>query len=348
MTQPIRKAVSLLSGGLDSLLATKLILDQGIHVEAINFYTGFCHSGHTSGIRNNKKSKPKRNDALWSAEQLGIKLHIIDIVDDYKDIVINPKYGYGQNINPCLDCKIFMVKKAFEWMHENDFDFIFTGEVVGQRPKSQRKETMPIVSKRSGAEDRLLRPLCAKLFEPTLPEREGWIDRDKLLNLSGRSRKPQIAMAKDYNFEDFAQPSGGCCVLTDPSYSIKLQDMWQTRGEKNYDLDDIILLKVGRHLRPNPNYKLIIGREEGENNFMEGYRKQFPHMRIQSHVGPLSLIEGDIPDDDLEYAASICARFSAGRNDPTVTVTYHPVDGYVQEFVITPMPTDDINQAWYI
>jgi len=157
-----RKAVALISGGLDSMLAAKIIQDQGVHVEGINFYTGFCHSGHTSAIRNNKLSKPKRNDALWVAETLGIKLHIVDIVEDYKNIVINPKHGYGKNMNPCLDCKIFMVNQAKNWMEENGFDFIITGEVVGQRPNSQLKHKMPIVSKQSGAEDRLLRPLSAK------------------------------------------------------------------------------------------------------------------------------------------------------------------------------------------
>ena len=172
-----RKAVSLISGGLDSMLATKVIMDQGIHVEGINFFTGFCVEGHTHAIRQKDRNKQKRNNSLWVAEQLGIKLHIIDVIDEYKDIVLNPKHGYGQNMNPCLDCKIFMVEKAaaWAWMEENDFDFIITGEVMGQRPKSQRKATLPIIARESGAEDRLLRPLSAKNLDPTLPEREGWV-----------------------------------------------------------------------------------------------------------------------------------------------------------------------------
>src|SRR3989338_10573234 len=168
----MRKAVALISGGLDSLLAAKVIMEQGVHVEGLNFYTGFCVEGHTHAIRKHNQTKRKRNNALWVAEQLGIKLHIIDVIEDYKRIVINPKYGYGKYLNPCLDCKIFMVQRAKIWMEENHFAFIITGEVIGQRPKSQRKACMPIVSKQSGAEDRLLRPLCAKLLEPTLPERE--------------------------------------------------------------------------------------------------------------------------------------------------------------------------------
>ncbi|MCH8106565.1 MAG: tRNA (5-methylaminomethyl-2-thiouridylate)-methyltransferase, partial [Proteobacteria bacterium] len=153
-----KKAVALISGGLDSLLAAKLIQDQGIHVEGINFYTGFCVEGHTHAIRKKDRNRVKRNNALWVAEQLGIKLHIIDIIEEYKDVVINPKHGYGANLNPCLDCKIFMVRKAHEWLQKNDFDFIITGEVMGQRPMSQRKNTMPVIPAESGAEDLLLRP----------------------------------------------------------------------------------------------------------------------------------------------------------------------------------------------
>ncbi|HIE55861.1 MAG TPA: tRNA (5-methylaminomethyl-2-thiouridylate)-methyltransferase, partial [Chromatiaceae bacterium] len=172
--QYAKKAVALISGGLDSLLAVRVVQEQGIEVEGINFFTGFCVEGHTHAIRKKDRKKAKRNNALWAAEQLGIKLHIIDIVEEYKKVVFNPKYGYGANLNPCLDCKIFMVKKAKEWMETHDFDFIITGEVVGQRPKSQRRDTMPVVQRDSGIGDLLLRPLCARNLPPTLPEREGW------------------------------------------------------------------------------------------------------------------------------------------------------------------------------
>ena len=137
------KAVALISGGLDSMLAARVVKEQGVHVEGLNFYTGFCIEGHTHAIRKKDRRRVKRNNALWTAEQLGIKLHIIDIVEEYKDVLMNPKHGYGANLNPCLDCKIFMVNKALQWADEHGFDFIITGEVIGQRPKSQRKETMP-------------------------------------------------------------------------------------------------------------------------------------------------------------------------------------------------------------
>ena len=342
------KAVALISGGLDSLLAARVVMEQGVHVEGINFFTGFCVEGHTHAIRKKDRSKPKRNNALWSAEQLGIKLHIVDIIDEYKDVVINPKHGYGSNLNPCLDCKIFMVNKAREWMQAKGFDFIITGEVIGQRPMSQRKDTMPVIARDSGADDRLVRPLCAQNLPPTLAEKEGWLDRDKLYGFSGRSRKPQMALAKEFGFEDYAQPAGGCCFLTDKQYSVKLADLWSTRGKREYDLDDIMLLKVGRHLRPRPHFKIIVGREEGENRFLEGYRKRFVHMIPTSHTGPLVLLDGEITPDDIELAARLTARFSQGRDAAQVTVEVKPIGGTSQTLEVAPLPVAEIPADWYL
>jgi len=272
----------------------------------------------------------------------------VDIIDEYKDVVINPKHGYGSNLNPCLDCKIFMVNKAREWIEANGFDFIITGEVIGQRPMSQRRDTMPVVARDSGATDRLVRPLCAKNLPPTLPEQEGWLDRDRLYGFSGRSRKPQMALARQFGFEDYAQPAGGCCFLTDRQYSVKLADLWRTRGKREYDLDDIMLLKVGRHLRPRPNFKLIVGREEGENRFMEGYRKRFVHMFPTSHSGPLVLLDGETGPADIELAARLTARFSQGRDAERVTVEVHDREGVSQSLEVAPLPGDQIPDEWYL
>lgn len=343
-----RKAIALISGGLDSMLAAKVILQQGVHVEGLNFYTGFCVEGHTHAIRKRDAAKPKRNNALWVAEQLGIKLHIIDIVEEYKNVVLNPKYGYGTNLNPCLDCKIFMVGKAKKWLEENGFDFIITGEVIGQRPMSQLKAKMPIIAAQSGADDLLLRPLCAKNLAPTLPEREGWVQREKLHNFSGRSRKPQFALAKEAQITDYAQPAGGCCFLTDAKYSKKLADLWQSRGKREYELDDIMLLKIGRHLRPSENFKIIIGREEGENNFLSGYRYQFISLQSTSHNGPLALIDGEPSAEDLHLAARLVSRFGAGRDAEKVTVEINSRDGSVWPLEIQPFKHDEIPNEWYI
>ncbi len=347
MTQQ-RKAVALISGGLDSMLATKVVLDLGIHVEGINFYTGFCVEGHTHAIRNKHQARPKRNNALWVAEQLGIKLHIIEVIEEYKNVVLNPKHGYGQHMNPCLDCKGFMVRKAHEWITENGFDFIVTGEVMGQRPMSQRRDTMPVVARESGANDLLLRPLCAKHLAPTRPEREGWIDREKLLDFHGRSRKPQIALAAKYGLNDYAQPAGGCCFLTNEQYSHKLTDLFAARGKRDYELDDIMLLKVGRHLRPRPNFKVIVGREEGENNYLEGYRHQFTHLRTVSHSGPLALVDGDASDADLELAAQIVARYSQGREANQVSVSITRVGETARIVEVVPFAQDAVPQEWHV
>ena len=345
-TQP--KAVSLISGGLDSMLATRAIMDQGVHVEGINFFTGFCVEGHTHAIRNRDRQKPKRNNALWVAEQLGIKLHIVDVIEEYKDVLLNPRHGYGQNMNPCLDCKGFMVSKAYEWIQQHDFDFIITGEVMGQRPMSQRKDTMPVVQRESGAGDLLLRPLCAKHLPPTRPEREGWVERDMLLGFNGRSRKPQMALAQQYGFTDYATPAGGCCFLTDKSYSEKLVDMWQHRSSRDYQLDDIMLLKVGRHLRPRPHFKMIVSREQGEGKFLEGYRKQFLHLRTHSHAGPLVLIDGGVSEDDIYLAARITARYGQGRDADQVEIEVISPDEQHQMLQVRPLAQDEILPEWHV
>jgi len=344
-----RKALALISGGLDSMLAAKAVLEQGVRVEGINFFTGFCVEGHTQAIRKADRDKPKRNNALWVAEQLGIPLHIEDVVEEYKRVVTNPQYGYGANLNPCLDCKVFMVGKAREWIEQHGFDFILTGEVIGQRPKSQRKATMPVVAEDSGASDRLLRPLCARNLEPTLPEREGWVDREQLFGFHGRSRKPQMELARRWGIEDYSQPAGGCCFLTNPQYSAKLQDLWSHRGTREYELDDIMLLKIGRHIRPREHYKLIVSREEGETRFLEGYRKAFPHIRTISHSGPLTLVDGQPDDSDLEFAARVSARFGQGRHAERVEVEIVPPHGgRARRTEVEPLAEGEVPQEWYV
>ncbi len=342
-----RKAVALISGGLDSMLAAKVIKAQGIYVEGINFFTGFCVEGHTHAIRQRDWNKPKRNNALWVAEQLGIKLHIIDIIEEYKNVVINPKYGYGANLNPCLDCKIFMVGKAKQWMETNGFDFIITGEVIGQRPKSQRKDTMPLVARESGAEDLLLRPLCAKHLPPTKPEREGWVDRNRLYGFYGRNRKPQMELAKAFGLTDYAQPAGGCCFLTDVNYARKLADLWRVRGDKRYDLDDIMLLKVGRHIRPKPEFKLIVARDEGEARFLSGYKNRFLHLYPVNHADPLALVDGCPSEADLTLAARIVARYSQGRAAGEVEVKAITAKGE-RTLHVAPFPPHEIPAEWML
>ena len=343
-----RKAAALVSGGLDSMLAVRVIQEQGIQVEGLNFYTGFCVEGHTHAIRRQDQAKQKRNNALWVADQLGIRLHILDVVEEYKDVVLNPRHGYGANLNPCLDCKVFMVRKASEWMVGHGFDFLITGEVVGQRPMSQRKDTLPVVQDESGIGDLLLRPLSARRLPPTRPEREGWVDRSRLLDLHGRSRKPQMALAAHYGLRDYAQPAGGCCFLTDAQYAVKLADLWRSRGERRYELDDIILLKVGRHIRPAPHFKVIVAREEGEGNFLHGYRKQHIALRSVSHTGPYALIDGDPTVQDVQLAARVVARYGHGRDADVVTIAVSDRDGPERDLVVKPLPPHEIPTEWVL
>lgn len=340
------RAVALVSGGLDSMLAVRVLQDQGVYLEALNLFTGFCVEGHTHAIRNHHQGRPKRNNALWVAEQLGIKLHFIDVVEEYQDVVLNPQHGYGANLNPCLDCKIFMVRKALEWMRTRGFQFLVTGEVVGQRPMSQRKAKLAVTQGESGAGDLLLRPLSAKLLAPTLPEREGWVDRERLHAISGRSRKEQMALAAHYGFTDYAQPAGGCCFLTDPQYSVRLTDLWGSRHARRYTLDDIVLLKVGRHLRPAPHFKLIVARDEGEGRFLHGYRRQLMSLRPLSHPGPETLVDGVPSPEDVDLAARVVARYCKAEEGDTVEVEVEDPSGTRRLLRVLPLPPQGVPDAW--
>jgi tRNA-uridine 2-sulfurtransferase len=199
------KAISLISGGLDSTLATKVVMDLGVDVLAANFVSPFCQCSRKDGCR---------HEARFVSEQLNIPLRIVNATDDFLEMLKKPKHGYGSNMNPCIDCRILMLKKSKELMDEVGASFLITGEVLGQRPMSQRRDAMRTIEKEAGVTGLVLRPLSAKLLEPTIPEEKGWVDREKLLDISGRSRKPQMKMAEDFNIKDYPCPAGGC-LLTD-------------------------------------------------------------------------------------------------------------------------------------
>ncbi len=245
------KALALFSGGLDSSLALKLIINQGVEAIALHFVTPLSHFD-------------KEREAFFhqKVSELGATLKIVYLGGDFAEIVKNPRFGYGKNLNPCIDCKILMLRHAKKFMNELGASFVVTGEVIAQRPKSQHKETLKLIEKNSGLEDLLLRPLSAKLLEPTLPEREKWVNREALLGFNGRSRNPQFKLAESLGIKDFAWPAGGC-LLTIPSFCTRVEDLLKHNECNPQNLE---LLKIGRHFRLNESFKLIVGRNEKENN----------------------------------------------------------------------------------
>jgi len=270
------RALGLISGGLDSTLAARLLQDQGIDVVGVNFNTGFCISDTRRQVRGNRASSMTnlRNEALRAGSDLRIPVDIVDVSREYLQIVTNPRWGYGQNANPCVDCRIMMLSKARELMLEMGVHFVFTGEVVGQRPMTQHRPTLRQVEKQSGLLGFLLRPLSALKLPETEVERRGWVDRSRLKGFFGRSRKPQLALAKEYGLTDFPQPAGGCCFLTDPAFGRKFFDfLHYLPPGRQIHLEDFIILKVGRHLRLSDRLKLVVGRDEAENGFLENYRE---------------------------------------------------------------------------
>lgn len=320
------KALGMLSGGLDSTLAAKLMVDLGIEVEGVNFSTGFCVTEHTRNFKKPDENKPLRpNEALRLASELNFKLHIIDVSKDYLPVVQDPKYGYGANMNPCIDCRIFMFKRMRKLMDEFGAQFMFTGEVLGQRPMSQHREALKTIEMDSGLTGLVLRPLSAALLDPTIPEIKGWLDRSKLLALTGRSRKPQMAIAKEKGLEDYPQPAGGCCYLTDPQYAAKLKDFFDHNGKYNLTHEHVLMLKIGRHFRVSDRLKVIVGRNERENNFLKHYEKGRHVFEILDYPSAHVLAEvkdGGLLDGEAETLASIAARYSDAPEGAAVKVQH--------------------------
>jgi len=248
------KVLVLLSGGLDSILAVKLLLEQGIEVEAVNFRTNFCGPAK----------------ALRAAKMLGVPLREVDIRQEFLAVLKKPKHGYGAGLNPCIDCHALMLKKAGEIMRRENFDFVATGEVLGERPMSQHKKALKIVEREAGLEGYLLRPLSAKLLEPTIPEKDGWVDREKLMDISGRSRKRQIELAARYNIKEYPTPAGGC-ALTQKSFTDRLQEL--IKNKPDFDATDADLIKIGRHFFIN-GAQIILGRNQAENEVLKNAKKE--------------------------------------------------------------------------
>jgi|WetSurMetagenome_2_1015567.scaffolds.fasta_scaffold11652_5 tRNA-uridine 2-sulfurtransferase len=290
------KALSLFSGGLDSILATELIRRQGIEVVAFNVKTPFCIP-----------RKDGTSEATQAAEQLKVPLKIVSVENDYVQMLRKPKYGYGRNMNPCIDCKIFMLKKAKKYAKEIGADFLFTGEVLGERPKSQHLPALHIIEKESGLKGKLLRPLSAQLLPQTVAEKKCQVDRTRLANIQGRSRKPQFQLAREYGILSYPSPAGGC-LLTCEEYSKKLRDLFANK--KRISLTDVSLLRIGRHFRLGKN-KIIVGRNQAENKLLQEQKAPSDfYFELPAIVGPITLLQGPKTKDAIQKAAKLTAFYS--------------------------------------
>jgi len=339
MTGRIR-ALGLLSGGLDSTLAARLMQEQGIEVLGLHFSTGFCLADRHRilGNRSNPE-KPYRNEALRAGADLSVPIEIIDIKDQYlPEVVLNPKYGYGSGMNPCIDCRIFMLQKTKRILEERDYHFVFTGEVLGQRPMSQRRPPLNDIAEESGLGRLLLRPLSAKLLPASIPEERGWVDRERLYDISGRSRKRQMELAAELGIVDYPQPAGGCCFLPDENYARKLRDFLAHNGT-DVSPDDMMLLKVGRHFRLSGAVKVVVGRDEGENAYLQRFCDGRAEVWVDAFPSPLTLVEGSPSAEELETACRITARYSDGRDEATVPVRWR-VDGQEGQLTVAPFRDD--------
>ncbi len=328
------KALALLSGGLDSTLAIRVIQKQGIEVIALNFVTVFCRcTSHGSC----------KLEAVKVSEKFGIPIKVINTTERFLELVKKPKYGYGKNMNPCIDCRINIFRIAGEYMREIGADFIITGEVLGQRPMSQRKEAMKLIDKEANLTGLVLRPLCAKHMEPTIPEKMGLVDREQLLQIRGRSRKNQIQLADVFQIKDYPCSAGGC-LLTDPEFAHRMRDLVDTCDA---GLNDVNLLKVGRHFRLDSLTKIIVGRNEEDNTRLDSLSKEGDvQLSLVDMPGPLTIVRGEITEDKIHTAARLTAKYGKSHVLPIVKVSVKEIKNDVPARVVevTPMSQEEVDK----
>ena len=322
------KAIALLSGGLDSTLAAALTKQLGFGVVGVNFATGFC------------TGQGRCDTVLAAGRDLNIPVRLLDVSDEYLEVVKRPKFGYGSGMNPCLDCRIFMLKKARALMEEEGAEFVVTGEVLGQRPMSQHYRALKLVAEESGLGDRLVRPLSGRLLPATYPEKKGWVKREDWLDIQGRSRRRQLALARKLRIGSFTQPAGGCCILLEKTYAARLRDAFAHMGPDNMNKDDFALLRLGRHFRISPKVKVIVGRDETENAVLSGFALGRIKLDFPDVPGPTALLEGEVSEEELLFAARIAARYADAQPAEEVRVVAFQ-DGEARELRVKPLSPDD-------
>jgi tRNA U34 2-thiouridine synthase MnmA/TrmU len=304
------KALALFSGGLDSALAIRLVQDQNIDVVGFHFTSPFHCSGDECAV-------------LKTAEDLGISLETLEADQDYLEVIRNPRFGYGKNLNPCVDCRIFILKKAKAIAAEVNASFLFTGEVLDERPMSQTMKALRLIEREADLEQKILRPLSAKLLPVTEVEERGWIDRTQLLDIHGRSRRRQLDLAQEYGFTSFSTPAGGC-LLTVKEFAAKMRDLLKWKND--VDFRDVNLLKIGRHFRLG-NAKIIVGRDEAENNRLLALRKDEELcFEVPDCGSPVTLLQGASGSRTaIETAAALTLRYS-DHTAHRATVMYGSMD----------------------
>lgn len=308
-----RRAVALYSGGLDSTLAILTVMRQGIEVKAVTFINHF-------GCEISDRSSCSKNPYA-AAAKFCFEVKLCHLSEKFIEIVKNPKFGHGKNMNPCMDCRILMLREAKEFMEMTGADFIITGEVLGQRPMSQRRDALDIIDRESGLRGQVLRPLSARLLKVTVPEQKGLVDRQLLHNFGGRSRKPQMALAREYGLTDYPAPAGGC-LLTEPNYSYRLRELLD--HDPDPSIEDLSLLRLGRHFRYSERCRIIVGRDMQENEaLLKIAGQQGIRIRIDGHGSPIALVRGTFDEETIRTAASICARYSDAKDLSSVTAVVY-------------------------
>ena len=304
------RALALLSGGLDSALAARMVLDQGVEVVGLHL----------------ESPTACRSDVHEVARELGVSLEVREKGQAYLELLRHPRFGYGKNMNPCVDCRIFMFHIGREVMEQVDAQFLVTGEVAGQRPMSQGKNTLSLIDREADLEGWVLRPLSALLLPETEPERRGWVSRSGLLGISGRGRLEQLALADRYGLTHHQSPGGGC-LLTDPTFSVKLEDLFAHSDERHTGMDDVALLRVGRHFRVRDDLKVVLGRNQLENGRLAGFENAARWLVVPNGFnGPTALVCGPRGEAELEIALRLIADYTR-EPKPEYEVRWKGEDG---------------------
>lgn len=321
------RALALISGGLDSILAAKIIKDQGIEV------IGICFKSYFFGPSNAKRM----------TEQIGIQLEVIDFSEEHFEMTKAPKHGHGKNMNPCIDCHAMMMRYAGELLQKFNADFIITGEVLNQRPMSQNKSSLNVVKKESGFAEKILRPLCARVLPATEMELNGLVDREKLMGITGRGRKVQMELAEKWGIKDYPSPAGGC-KLTEPNFAIRLRELIEHKEDVSEN--DIELLRFGRHFRVSQNAKVISTRTGAEAKDIKQYLTEDDiAFLVKDFSGSMVVIVGDPSKEDVVFAAKVAGRYSKGKDEENLKVIYGNYSkAYNNDIEVKPATDDELKE----